>query len=60
MKRVILRYFWRELVVKGAIDRKDIPQRFKKWVDVSSLSAFLQIIRGGILELLILSMSLVP
>ena len=36
MKRAILRYFWRELVVKGAIDRKNIPQRFNKWVDVSS------------------------
>ena len=36
MNRVILRYFWRELVVKGAIERKDIPIRFNKWVDVSS------------------------
>lgn len=36
MKRAILRYFWRELVIKGAIDRKNIPQRFNKWVDVSS------------------------
>ena len=36
MKRAILRYFWRELVVKGAIERKNIPARFNKWIDISS------------------------
>ena len=36
MKRAILRYFWRELVVKGAVDRKNIHIRFIKWVDVLS------------------------
>jgi len=36
MKWAILRYFWKELVVKGALDRKHISQWFNKWVDVSS------------------------
>jgi len=36
MKRAILRYFLREVVVKGVLNRKHIPQRFNKWVDVSS------------------------
>ena len=35
MKKTILRYFWRELVINRAIDRKNILQRFNKWVDVS-------------------------
>ena len=30
IKRAILRYFWRELVIKGTIDRKNILQRFNK------------------------------
>lgn len=36
LKRAILRYFWRELLPKGAIQRRDIPNRFNKWVDNSS------------------------
>ena len=36
MKRAVMRYFFRELLPSGAIQRISLPSRFSKWVDTSS------------------------
>lgn len=36
MKRVVLRYFWRELVLKGALEPNQLPIRLQKWTDTSN------------------------
>ena len=36
MKRVVMRYFFRELLPSGAIQRISLPPRFSKWIDTSS------------------------
>ena len=36
MKRAVMRYFFRELLPAGAIQRISLPSRFLKWIDNSS------------------------
>ena len=36
MKRAVMRYFFRELLLAGAIQRISLPSRFSKWIDTSS------------------------
>ena len=36
MKRAVMRYFFRELLPAGAIQRISLPSRFSKWIDTSS------------------------
>ena len=36
MKRAVMRYFFRELLPSGAIQRINLPSRFSKWIDTSS------------------------
>ena len=36
MKRVVMRYFFRELLPSGAIQRISLPSRISKWIDTSS------------------------
>ena len=36
MKRAVMRYFLRELLPSGAIQRISLPPRFSKWIDTSS------------------------
>ena len=36
MKRAVMRYFFLELLLVGAIQRISLPSRFSKWIDTSS------------------------
>ena len=36
MKRAVMRYFFRELLPSGTIQRISLPSRFSKWIDTSS------------------------